>query len=142
MWRQYELSIQAPRRGLHLITHEVVQSLADLPGVRIGWVQLFLLHTSAALTINENADPDVQADLEESLNRLAPEGLPYKHSMEGLDDMPAHVKSSLFGCSLLIPVQNGHLTLGVWQGIYLCEHRNRPTPRKLLLTLHGTSSTP
>ncbi len=140
MWHQYELSVTAPGRGIHLITRMVVDGLAELSSVEIGLLHVFLMHTSASLTINENADPDVQEDLEDSLNRIVPEGLPYVHSVEGPDDMPAHVKSSLFGCSLNIPVRNGHLALGTWQGIYLCEHRDRPTPRRLLLTLQSNST--
>jgi secondary thiamine-phosphate synthase enzyme len=100
-------------------------------------LHLFLLHTSASLTINENADPDVPADLESSFNSLAPEDFPYRHTCEGPDDMPAHVKAAMLGCSLTIPIRDGRPVLGTWQGIYLCEHRNRASARTIVATLHG-----
>ena len=112
-------------------------ALPELRQVRIGLLHVFIQHTSASLSINENADPDVPADLESSLNAIAPEDFPYRHSCEGPDDMPAHVKASLLGCSLTIPVREGRLALGTWQGIYLCEHRNRASRRSLVLTLYG-----
>jgi len=120
-----------------LITRRVLEALPELPRLRVGLLHVFLQHTSAALTINENADPDVRTDLEAALGRLAPESAPYVHTCEGPDDMPAHIKSSLLGCSLSIPLADGRLCLGTWQGIYLCEARNHGGPRHLILTLHG-----
>lgn len=137
-WVQRELRIAGKAAGFHLITAEVVRAIeTDLARCRTGWLHVFLLHTSASLTINENADPDVPWDLDASLQRLAPESAPYRHTIEGPDDMPAHIKSSLLGCSLLIPVRDGRLVLGTWQGIYLCEHRRRAGPRRIVLTLTG-----
>jgi secondary thiamine-phosphate synthase enzyme len=107
----------------------------------IGVLHAFIQHTSASITINENADPDVPADLESSLNAIAPEDFPYGHTVEGPDDMPAHVKSVLVGSSISVPVQNGKLALGTWQGVYLCEHRNRGGRRRLVLTVHGQTKT-
>ena len=140
MWYQTQLVLAARPRGVHLITHEVQEVASDaLSRFSIGWLQLFLQHTSASLSINENADPDVRIDLEMALNHLCPESLPYCHTCEGPDDMPAHVKSSLLGPQLLIPIQSGRLALGIWQGIYLWEHRNRASSRSILLTLQGES---
>ncbi len=136
-WSQKTIRIGPYRRGFHLITREVISAMSELQDVRIGILQVFLQHTSASLTINENADPDVRADMETALNRLVPENQPFVHTIEGPDDMPAHVKSSLLGASLMIPVSAGALALGTWQGIYLCEHRNDATPRTLVLTLQG-----
>ncbi|MEX1223403.1 MAG: secondary thiamine-phosphate synthase enzyme YjbQ [Pirellulales bacterium] len=115
----------------------MVAAAEDLASYRVGLMQVFIRHTSASLSINENADPDVPRDLEMAVNHVAPESLPYVHTIEGPDDMPAHVKASLLGSSVLIPIADGRLALGVWQGIYLCEHRNRATARKLLVTLWG-----
>ena len=136
-WHQIEISLTERNRGFHLITREILQSLTVLKDYRVGWLQIFILHTSASLTINENADPDVRVDFETAANHLCPETLPYLHTSEGADDMPAHVKASLIGSSLMIPVGNGKLKLGTWQGIYLCEHRNRGGIRRLVLTLMG-----
>jgi len=131
---QTEITLQAFRKGCHLITREILQHLPVLP--EKGLLQLFLKHTSAALTINENADPDVQTDLFEIFSRLVPENQSYyEHTLEGSDDMPAHAKSTLSGVSLLIPITNGHLNLGIWQGIYLCEFRNRGGNRTLVATI-------
>lgn len=138
IWSQRQLTIPARSRGFHLITGQVVDALPELKHVRTGLLHVFILHTSASLTINENADPDVQADLETAFSRLAPEDAPYVHTIEGPDDMPAHIKASLTGSSLTIPVADGRLVLGTWQGIYLCEHRDRSGPRKLVLTLQGS----
>lgn len=138
-WHQYRLKLAPKSRGLHLITGEILAAVTDLSDIRVGLLHVFLQHTSASLTINENADPDVQLDMESSLNRIAPESAPYIHTCEGPDDMPAHVKSSLFGCSLTVPVSEGSLTLGTWQGIYLCEHRDRGSGRRLVITLQGQS---
>lgn len=125
------------RRGFHLITPRVVEAVEDLPQVKVGILHVFIQHTSASLTINENADPDVRVDLESSLSAIAPEEFDYVHTVEGPDDMPAHVKSSLMGSSLSVPIRDGRLALGTWQGIYLCEHRDRGGSRQLVLTLHG-----
>ena len=131
---QTEITLQAFRKGCHLITREILQHLPVLP--EKGLLHLFLKHTSAALTINENADPDVQTDLFEIFSRLVPENQSYyEHTLEGSDDMPAHAKSTLSGVSLLIPITNGHLNLGIWQGIYLCEFRNRGGNRTLVATI-------
>jgi len=136
-WRQKNVGLPAQPRGLHLITSHVVQHTPDLARCRVGLLHMFLQHTSAALMINENADPDVPADLSRMFERLAPEDFPYTHTVEGPDDMPAHVKTALLGCSLTVPVSEGKLCLGTWQGIYLCEHRNRGGSRRIVLTLQG-----
>ena len=131
---QTEITLQAYRKGCHLITREILQHLPVLP--EKGLLHLFLKHTSASLTINENADPDVQTDLFEIFSRLVPENQSYyEHTLEGSDDMPAHAKSTLSGVSLLIPITNGHLNLGIWQGIYLCEFKNRGGNRTLVATI-------
>jgi secondary thiamine-phosphate synthase enzyme len=136
-WVQRTLHLPAHPRGFHLITREVTAALPELSNVEIGLLHVFLQHTSASLTINENADPDVPADLESAFVAIAPEDFPYRHVAEGPDDMPAHVKSSLLGASVTIPVAKGELSLGTWQGIYLCEHRRHGGRRKLVLTLWG-----
>jgi secondary thiamine-phosphate synthase enzyme len=136
-WQQRDLNLKPRRRGLHVITEEVASALAELKSVRVGLLHVFIHHTSASLTINENADAEVLRDLEASLDNLAPEDFPYRHTVEGPDDMPAHVKASLMGSSLTIPIRDGRLVLGTWQGIYLCEHRNHAHSRRLTLTLHG-----
>ncbi len=136
-WTQHTLQLTARPRGFHLITCEIVDALPELADLRIGVLHLFLQHTSASLSINENADADVPLDLETSLSAIAPEDFPHRHTCEGPDDMPAHVKSSLLGCSLSIPIQNGRLSLGTWQGIYLCEHRNHGGRRRVIATLWG-----
>ncbi|NOZ38871.1 MAG: YjbQ family protein [Planctomycetes bacterium] len=136
-WNQRTLQLAARPRGFHLITREIVDALPELADLRVGLLHLFLQHTSASLSINENADPDVPLDLETSLSSIAPEDFPHRHTCEGPDDMPAHVKSSLLGCSLSIPIQNGSPCLGTWQGIYLCEHRNHGGRRRVVATLWG-----
>ncbi len=136
-WHQETIRLPQYRRGFHLITEHVVSGLPALAQIKAGLLHVFILHTSASLTINENADPDVPLDLESSLNAIAPEDFPYRHTCEGPDDMPAHVKASLMGSSVTIPVKDGRLCLGTWQGIYLCEHRNDGGSRKLVLTLQG-----
>jgi secondary thiamine-phosphate synthase enzyme len=136
-WFQHELRLPPQRRGWRLITDEIVQAVPELARVRAGLLHVYIQHTSASLSINENADPDVPADLERSLDALAPEDFPYRHTVEGPDDMPAHLKASLLGSSVSVPVRDGRLCLGTWQGIYLCEHRDRATGRNLVLTLHG-----
>lgn len=138
-WFQRTLHLPAHTRGFHLITREVVAALPELAKLDVGLLHVFIQHTSASLTINENADPDVPADLETSFSSIAPEDFPYRHTCEGPDDMPAHVKASMLGSSVTIPVSNGALCLGTWQGIYLCEHRNRGGRRRLVLTLWGES---
>ena len=120
-----------------MITREICEAMPELASIRVGLLHLFLQHTSASLTINENADPDVMLDLEMAVDRIAPESFPYMHTLEGTDDMPAHVKSSLFGASLTVPVGEGRLLLGTWQGIYLCEHRLAQHRRSIVLTLTG-----
>jgi len=136
-WIQRQISLPASRRGFHIITRRVVDALPELAEIQTGLLHVFIMHTSASLTINENADPDVPRDLESSFNAIAPEDFPYVHTCEGPDDMPAHVKSSLLGASVSIPVSKGRLVLGTWQGIYLCEHRDHGSSRRLTLTLQG-----
>ena len=137
-WSQHRLTLPAQRRGLHLITRHIVAAVPELSSIQIGLLHVFIRHTSASLTINENADPDVPLDLNTSLDVIAPEDFPYRHTCEGPDDMPAHVKASLMGASVSIPIEKGRLLLGTWQGIFLCEHRNHATPRTLILTLQGS----
>jgi secondary thiamine-phosphate synthase enzyme len=136
-WHQRELTLERRRRGFHLITDEIVAALPELKSVHTGLLHVFIMHTSASLTINENADSDVLRDMESSLNAIAPEDFPYRHTVEGPDDMPAHVKASLMGSSVTVPVHDGRLVLGTWQGIYLCEHRDSASRRRLTLTLQG-----
>lgn len=138
MWLQKEIKLKPKARGFHLITDELLRELPELGDVKIGMMNILILHTSASLTLNENADPTVRLDFESFFNRAVPENEPYYcHQDEGSDDLPAHIKASLLGSSLNIPVSNGHLRLGTWQGIYLCEHRNHGGSRQLVLTLHG-----
>jgi secondary thiamine-phosphate synthase enzyme len=138
MWLQKEIRLQPRPRGFHLITDELLRALPELRTLKIGMLNVFLQHTSAALTLNENADPTVRQDFESYFNRAVPENEPYyRHQDEGPDDLPAHLKSSLLGANLNIPVANGRLALGTWQGIYLCEHRNHGGSRHIVLTLHG-----
>ena len=136
-WIQRTLHLPAHPRGFHLITREIVAALPELSQIEGGLLHVFLQHTSASLTINENADPDVPADLETSFSAIAPGDFPHRHTVEGPDDMPAHVKASLLGVSVSVPVANGALCLGTWQGIYVCEHRDHGGRRKLVLTLWG-----
>jgi secondary thiamine-phosphate synthase enzyme len=138
MWQQCLLTLKPRSRGFHLVTDELVARLPMLADYRIGMAHLLLQHTSASLTLNENCDPSVRSDMEAHLNRLAPEDAPYyRHTYEGPDDMPAHIKSSLLGVSLLLPVRDGQLALGTWQGIWLGEHRVDGGARKVLVTLQG-----
>jgi secondary thiamine-phosphate synthase enzyme len=135
---QYSLHLPEKRRGFHLITDEVVRAAAGIREISKGLCQVFLLHTSASLTINENADPTVRRDFETFFNKTVPENDPdYVHNYEGADDMPAHLKNALLGCSVLIPITRGELNLGTWQGIYLCEHRNRGGSRDIIVTCWG-----
>ncbi len=137
MWIQKQLQLQAAPRGFHLITREVIGAVPEIKEFSIGWMQVFIQHTSASLTLNENADPDVRADFETAMNHAVPESLPYIHTIEGPDDMPAHVKASMMGASVMIPISNGRLQLGTWQGIYLCEHRNQAAGRNVVITVMG-----
>ena len=138
MWAQRELRLQPLPRGFHIVTEEVQRAMPEIATVQIGFLQVFMRHTSASLALNENASPDVLRDFESWFNETVPEDAPYwTHTLEGPDDMPAHVKAALLGPSLLLPVSQGRLALGVWQGIYLCEHRDADCERRLLLTLWG-----
>jgi secondary thiamine-phosphate synthase enzyme len=138
MWFQKEIKLTARARGFHLITEEILKQLPELKTVSVGMLNVFIKHTSAALTINENADPTVRQDFERFFNQTVPEDEPYyEHIDEGSDDIPSHLKSSILGCSLTIPVSNGRLNIGIWQGIYLCEHRNHGGSRQLVVTLQG-----
>jgi secondary thiamine-phosphate synthase enzyme len=138
MWAQHQIELSPYPRGFHLVTHEVVGNLPELGALRVGMLHLHILHTSASLTLNENASPDVRRDFETWFSAAVPDGAAYwTHTLEGPDDMPAHVKASLLGPSLTLPVSDGRLALGTWQGIYLCEHRDRGGPRRLVATLFG-----
>ncbi|WP_026935539.1 secondary thiamine-phosphate synthase enzyme YjbQ [Christiangramia echinicola] len=135
---QTEIRLRPRSRGFHLITDEIMDQFSEIEDIEIGFLQIFIKHTSAGLAINENADPTVREDFESHFNVMVPEDQPYyKHTMEGSDDMPAHIKASLTGTSLQIPITKGRLNLGTWQGIYLCEHRDRGGSRKLVLTAYG-----
>jgi secondary thiamine-phosphate synthase enzyme len=140
-WFQKEIFLQAKSRGFHLITQEIESQIPELRRYKIGLAHVFIQHTSAALALNENADPTVRQDMESHFNRLAPEDAAYFiHTYEGPDDMPAHIKAVLLGSSVTVPISNGRLNLGTWQGIYLCEHRNRGGRRRLVITLTGQTS--
>ena len=139
--KTFQQTIQLPPfgRGFHLITREVLNAIPEIKELRFGMLQVFIQHTSASLTINENADPTVRMDFESHFNKMVPENAPYyEHTYEGPDDMPAHIKASLLGPSVLIPITNGRLNLGTWQGIYLCEHRDYGGSRHLVLTAWGS----
>lgn len=136
---QREIRLPAFKRGFHLITREVLEGLPEVSRLQAGLLQVFIKHTSASLTINENADPTVRGDFESHFNVLVPESATYfKHTFEGPDDMTSHIKSSLLGSSVTVPITNGNLNLGTWQGIYLCEHRNYGGQRRLVLTAYGS----
>ena len=138
MWIQKEFNLPIKHRGFHLVTDEVIKTLPELKQIDCGLLHLFIKHTSASLTINENADPTVRQDLESHFNIFVPENAPYyRHDYEGDDDMPAHIKSSLLGSSITIPITKGKMNLGIWQGIYLCEHRNRGGSRQCIATIQG-----
>jgi secondary thiamine-phosphate synthase enzyme len=138
MWIQREIHLKSKSRGFHLITEELLHELPELRDFRIGLMHLFLMHTSASLTLNENADPTVRQDFENYFNRAVPEDEPYYlHRDEGPDDLPAHIKSSILGNSLNIPIADGRPRLGTWQGIYLCEHRDHGSSRRLVVTIQG-----
>jgi secondary thiamine-phosphate synthase enzyme len=138
MWAQSEISLQPQARGFHLITREVLAAVPQIAELEIGMLHLLLRHTSASLTLNENASSDVRRDFASWFDAAVPEDAPYwTHTLEGPDDMPAHIKASLLGATLTIPVSRGRLALGTWQGIYLCEHRDHGGPRSLVATLWG-----
>ena len=137
MWHQTTLTLASRRRGFHLVTREVLDAVPEVKSLRVGLLHVFIKHTSASLTVNENADPDVRADFETAMNHAVPEGLPYVHTVEGPDDMPAHVKASMMGSSVSLPITDGRPAVGTWQGIYLCEHRDRGGSRELVLTVWG-----
>jgi secondary thiamine-phosphate synthase enzyme len=136
-WHQRTITLRPRSRGVHLVTDEIVDALPELRGLQMGLAHLFIRHTSASLTLNENASPDVRRDFETWLNAAVPEDFAWTHTLEGADDMPAHVKAALMGSSLTLPISGGRFALGTWQGIYLCEHRDRGGPRSLLVTLSG-----
>jgi secondary thiamine-phosphate synthase enzyme len=143
MWVQRELTLEPHERGFHLVTGEVLSALPELGGMSVGLLHLLIRHTSASLTLNENASPEVRRDFESWFDDAVPERSPlWTHTLEGSDDMPAHVKASLLGPSLTLPVNSGRLALGTWQGIYLCEHRNRGGARSLIATLWGEPQDP
>jgi secondary thiamine-phosphate synthase enzyme len=139
VWIQKTITLSPKSRGFHIITHDVLENIPELKDLKTGILHLFIKHTSASLTINENADPTVRTDFESHFNMLAPENQSYyQHTFEGSDDIPAHLKASLLGSSVSIPITDGRLNLGTWQGIYLCEHRNRGSDRKLIVTIQGS----
>lgn len=138
MWIQKEIKLKPRTRGFHLITEEILSQLTELRGVSVGLLNVFIKHTSASLTINENADPTVRQDFESYFNKFVPEDEPYyRHLDEGSDDLPSHIKSSILGSNHSIPITDGKLNMGIWQGIYLCEHRNHGGSRTLVLTING-----
>jgi secondary thiamine-phosphate synthase enzyme len=140
MWIQEQITLRARSRGFHLITDEVLDGVPELRSLRIGLALVFMQHTSASLTLNENASPDVRRDFAAWFDRAVPEGADYfSHTLEGPDDMPAHIKASLLGASLTLPVRDGRPALGTWQGIYLCEHRDDGGPRRVIVTAFGES---
>ncbi|KGJ95383.1 secondary thiamine-phosphate synthase enzyme YjbQ [Colwellia psychrerythraea] len=138
MWNQTEITLQARKRGFHLITDEILKQLSELNKVNCGILHLFIKHSSASITLNENADPTVRSDMEAHFNHFVPERAPYyQHTYEGDDDMPAHIKASLLGNSLSLPISHGQLNIGIWQGIYLGEHRNHASNRTIVATING-----
>ncbi|MEC9093570.1 MAG: secondary thiamine-phosphate synthase enzyme YjbQ [Planctomycetota bacterium] len=136
-WFQKQLTLPAKPRGFHLVTETIVDACPEISRIKTGLCHLFILHTSASLTINENADAEVRVDFETAMNSVCPEHPDFVHTYEGPDDMPAHVKASLLGNSLSIPISAGRLVMGTWQGIYLCEHRNQATNRRIVATIQG-----
>ncbi len=138
IWIQKEIILPSHSRGFHIITHLIENKIEELQNIRMGVAHIFIKHTSASLTINEDADPTVRVDFESHMNVMVPEKAPYYlHTMEGPDDMPAHLKSSIIGSSVNIPITDGQFNLGTWQGIYLCEHRDQGGPRKIVITISG-----
>ena len=137
-WYQKEISLAPKKRGFHLVTEEVIRQIPEIRKIKTGIVHIFIKHTSASLTLNENADPTVRTDMETHFNKMIPENMPYyEHDTEGSDDMPAHLKSVVIGNSVSIPITNGKFNLGTWQGIYLCEHRNYGGSRNIVITIMG-----
>ena len=137
-WTQKQIHISSKSRGFHLITHDILDNFTEIEHFSKGILHIFIKHTSASITLNENADSTVRSDFEAHFNEMVPENQPYyRHTMEGSDDMPAHLKSSILGSSIQIPITNGLMNLGTWQGIYLCEHRNHSSQRTLVLTAWG-----
>lgn len=141
-WLQRKIHLRPQHRGVHLVTEEILRQLPELSQFAVGLMHIQLLHTSASLAINENWDPDVRDDMEMMLNRIVPEDMPFRHSCEGPDDMPAHVKACFLGSNLTVPVSDGKLNLGTWQGVWLCEHRDRAGSRKILVTVNGALRDP
>ena len=138
MWAQRQITLRPRPRGFHLVTSEIEDGVPELRELQVGLAHLFIRHTSASLTLNENASPDVRRDFESWFDAAVPEGAPFwTHTLEGPDDMPAHIKASLLGPALSLPIRDGRLALGTWQGVYLCEHRDHGGPRSLLVTLFG-----
>jgi secondary thiamine-phosphate synthase enzyme len=137
-WYQIEITLKPKHRGFHLVTEEVVSQIPEIKNINTGLMHILIKHTSASITLNENFDPDVRSDMEKYFSRAVKENEPwYDHNSEGSDDMPAHIKSTLIGNSLTIPITNGKLNLGTWQGIYLCEHRNQGGSRRIVVTIFG-----
>jgi secondary thiamine-phosphate synthase enzyme len=137
-WLQKEMTLRSKSRGFHLVTREILEDLPEISRFQVGLAHIFIQHTSASLALNENADPTVRQDMESHFNRMIPENAPYfVHTYEGPDDMPAHIKAALLGSSVTVPIKNGRFHLGTWQGIYLCEHRNRARGRRLVITIQG-----
>jgi len=135
---QKEIVLKQRKRGFHLVTDEIISRMPEIKNIHAGIMHVFIKHTSASLALNENADPSVRADMESHFNRMIPENMPYyEHDTEGPDDMPAHLKSVVIGSSISMPITNGKLNTGIWQGIYLCEHRNFGGPRKIVITIYG-----
>lgn len=140
-WYQKEISLTSKGRGFHLVTEEIVKQIPEIKKIKTGLMHILIKHTSASITLNENYDPDVRLDMEKYFNRTVKENEPwYDHNSEGLDDMPAHIKSTLIGNSLTIPISDGKLNLGTWQGIYLCEHRNHAGSRTIVVTIYGENT--
>ncbi|XP_052683413.1 UPF0047 protein YjbQ-like isoform X1 [Crassostrea angulata] len=137
VWYQREIAISAKKRGCHLITDDVLHQVPEIQKIKIGTANVHIKHTSASLCLNENWDPDVRVDMEMMMNKLIPESTPFKHSCEGPDDMPAHVKAAFIGTGVTIPISNGKFNLGTWQGLWLCEHRNSAGKRTLVVTVNG-----
>ena len=141
MWIQRELTLESRPRGFHLVTREIEQAVPELGDIAVGTATIFIKHTSASLTLNENASPDVRRDFESWANEAVPESAAFwSHVLEGSDDMPAHIKASLFGPTVTVPVRNGEFDLGTWQGVYLCEHRDHGGPRTIVVTVCGEES--
>ncbi|XP_015925694.1 UPF0047 protein YjbQ [Parasteatoda tepidariorum] len=136
-WFQKKINLRPVHRGCHLVTDEILKQIPELSNFAVGLFHIQIMHTSASLALNENWDPHVRVDMEMFLTQLVPESIPFKHSCEGPDDMPAHIKACFLGSSLTLPITNGQLNLGTWQGIWLCEHRNRAGSRKVIITING-----